>query len=88
MRKTTQNDVESSRKQSEQLISTGKRSPNTLFWGTCPDCSSSLDVKNGEFGRFLGCSSYPRCEYTENLDQAAKNILDGDAEAVERGETL
>lgn len=57
-----------------------------LYWGTCPDCGSSLGVKSGEHGRFLGCSAYPRCTDSEQLDRAAKNVLDGDAETVARGD--
>ena len=33
----------------------------------CPFCRSPLQIKNGRFGQFLGCSNYPRCNYTKNL---------------------
>ena len=33
----------------------------------CPDCGGWLETKMRRFGRFLGCSSYPACEYTQNL---------------------
>ena len=26
---------------------------------TCPQCESTLVIKNGPYGRFIGCSSYP-----------------------------
>ncbi len=32
-----------------------------------PGCNGRLVERNGRFGRFLGCSSYPRCRYTENV---------------------
>jgi ssDNA-binding Zn-finger/Zn-ribbon topoisomerase 1 len=32
-----------------------------------PGCSGQLTERNGRFGRFLGCSRYPRCRYTENV---------------------
>jgi ssDNA-binding Zn-finger/Zn-ribbon topoisomerase 1 len=37
--------------------------------GACPQpgCGGRLLERNGRFGRFLGCSSYPRCKYTENI---------------------
>lgn len=47
-----------------------------LHWGACPHCSSSLRVKHGESGRFLACSAYPRCDYTDELDTNA--VLLGD----------
>ena len=33
----------------------------------CPDCAGWLETKMGRFGRFLGCSNYPDCDYTRNL---------------------
>ena len=33
----------------------------------CPDCGGWLETRMGRFGRFLGCSNYPECEYTRNL---------------------
>lgn len=48
-----------------------------LFWGRCPECSSQMRVRSGPRGRFLGCSAYPACSYTERLDAEARMILDG-----------
>lgn len=31
----------------------------------CPLCGSSLILREGKYGKFLGCSSYPRCKYTK-----------------------
>lgn len=33
-----------------------------------PGCGGRLAERNGRFGRFLGCTNYPRCRYTENLE--------------------
>ena len=30
-------------------------------------CDGRLVERNGRFGRFLGCTNYPRCRYTENV---------------------
>ena len=32
----------------------------------CPRCGNLLKKRNGKFGAFLGCTSYPDCRYTEN----------------------
>ena len=32
----------------------------------CPRCGSALKLRNGKFGEFWGCTSYPDCKYTEN----------------------
>lgn len=31
----------------------------------CPRCGGQLVERNGQYGKFLGCSNYPRCKYTE-----------------------
>lgn len=31
---------------------------------TCPRCKSELVERIGVYGKFLGCSSYPKCRYT------------------------
>ncbi|MBP1746551.1 MAG: topoisomerase [Deltaproteobacteria bacterium] len=33
--------------------------------GTCQKCGGGLLEKRGRFGRFLACSNYPECKYTE-----------------------
>lgn len=30
----------------------------------CPECGGVLKEKNGRFGKFIGCSRYPKCRYT------------------------
>ncbi len=50
----------------------GRRSGSTAEAGgrPCPQpgCGGRLVERNGRHGRFLGCTSYPGCRYTENLD--------------------
>lgn len=36
--------------------------------GICPQCCSALVERDGKYGRFLGCSNYPRCKFTSPLD--------------------
>ena len=33
----------------------------------CPSCGGWLETRMGKFGRFLGCSNFPGCDYTRNL---------------------
>jgi DNA topoisomerase I len=37
--------------------------------GECPECGKSLSVRWNKYGRFLGCTGYPDCRYTESLDK-------------------
>ena len=32
--------------------------------GYCPQCGGTLTLRQGKYGKFYGCSNYPRCKYT------------------------
>lgn len=34
----------------------------------CPKCGGQLAIRLGRNGRFIGCTLYPECDYTRNLD--------------------
>ena len=34
----------------------------------CPQCHSPLVERKGKYGRFLGCSNYPKCKFTAKLE--------------------
>ncbi len=34
----------------------------------CPNCGKPLLIKNGRFGKFIACSGFPACRYTESID--------------------
>ena len=38
----------------------------------CPVCDGWLNAKMGRYGRFLGCSNFPACEYTRDLRKPRK----------------
>lgn len=33
----------------------------------CPRCSGDLIERNGKYGKFIGCSNYPKCKYTQKV---------------------
>ncbi len=35
----------------------------------CAKCSSPLSIRLGKRGRFIGCTDYPKCDYTRNLNE-------------------
>ncbi len=47
----------------------------------CPKCEAALCIKLGKRGRFIGCTAYPDCDYTRNLDE-------DQAEAAEEPEII
>lgn len=34
----------------------------------CPQCQGKLVMRNGKFGKFVGCSNYPNCKYTRKIN--------------------
>ncbi len=46
----------------------------------CPKCGKPLNIRLGRRGRFIGCSGYPECDYTRNVDDERGN---GSPEVVE-----
>lgn len=35
----------------------------------CPKCEKQLSIRLGKRGRFIGCTGYPDCDYTQDLSQ-------------------
>ncbi len=38
----------------------------------CPKCGKPLSIRLGRRGRFIGCTGYPDCDYTRNMDADSK----------------
>jgi len=38
----------------------------------CPKCGGQLSIRLGRNGRFIGCTNYPECDYTRNLNDDAE----------------
>ena len=38
----------------------------------CPLCGAELVYRNGRFGKFISCSTFPTCRYTKALEQKEK----------------
>lgn len=34
----------------------------------CPKCEQPLSIRLGRRGRFIGCTAYPECDYTRNME--------------------
>src|SRR5512147_2748787 len=49
----------------------------------CPKCGSGMIVKRGRFGKFLACSRYPECNYTQGMSTGVACPEDG-GKIVER----
>lgn len=46
----------------------------------CPKCNGTMVERKGKYGRFYGCSNYPRCKHTMNqlpkVDNDASELLE------------
>lgn len=52
---------------SEHIRSINHRIENRkkkIIQNLCPQCGNDLVERNGKFGRFVGCKSYPNCKFT------------------------
>jgi len=60
--------------------------PDQILDEKCPRCGSNLVLKQGRFGEFTACSSYPECRYIKHKSTGVKCPKDGDngGEIVER----
>ncbi|RAP35766.1 DNA topoisomerase I [Legionella quinlivanii] len=48
----------------------------------CPKCSKPLSIRLGKRGRFIGCTGYPECDYTQDLnnpegEKAEPEVIEG-----------
>ncbi len=37
----------------------------------CPQCGKPMVIKHGRFGKFIACSGFPECRYTESINEEA-----------------
>ncbi len=55
----------------EPINSVGKKKndiKNKIINNICPKCGNLLVIRNGKYGVFKGCTNYPRCKFTINLE--------------------
>ena len=57
-------DFEPQLKHAQEEMPEAKTEPEKIG-RSCPKCENELIVKWGRFGKFISCSNYPECKYTE-----------------------
>ena len=40
----------------------------------CPKCGEELLLRSGRFGNFVACSGFPKCKYTEQVDEDGNKV--------------
>ena len=46
-----------------------EEAPTIVEGRECPKCNSPLVIKQGPYGKFIGCSAYPKCKHIEPLEK-------------------
>jgi predicted RNA-binding Zn-ribbon protein involved in translation (DUF1610 family) len=44
-----------------------KKRESAIAANKCPQCGDDLIIRNGKFGKFLGCTSYPKCKFSRPI---------------------
>lgn len=53
-------------KHKQIVINSINKSEENISNNICPLCGNTLVRRNGKFGKFMGCTNYPKCKYTNN----------------------
>tara|TARA_R110002020_G_scaffold61545_3_gene165509 strand:- start:84 stop:863 length:780 start_codon:yes stop_codon:yes gene_type:complete len=48
-----------------------KKERENLTSDTCPSCGNYLIKRKGRFGEFYGCSGYPKCKYSQAIEDTS-----------------
>ncbi len=56
----------------------------------CPQCGATLVVRVGRFGKFLSCSTFPKCKFTKSFEEETGLLcpLDGGLPADRQGKVI
>lgn len=53
----------------EEAAAAAVEEPIIIEGRSCPKCESALTIKQGPYGKFIGCTSYPKCKFIEPLEK-------------------
>ena len=48
----------------KQVKQKDKEVQQKIYTGICPRCGGTLIERKGKYGKFYGCSNYPKCRFT------------------------
>jgi len=58
--------------------------PEEELEATCPKCEKQLVLREGRFGRFIACSGYPECDFSQSEDDFFRQDKDLDENGEEK----
>jgi len=62
-------DCDYARNMEEDANSAESQTPEIIQDRKCPKCDSELQIKRGRYGKFIGCTNYPKCKHIEPLEK-------------------
>jgi len=77
-------DCKTTRKITKNSEGVAEAKPEKLLDEKCPRCSARLSIKQGRFGEFTACSSYPKCRYVKMKETGVSCPECGKGQIVER----
>ena len=51
---------------SREINKVKKENQEKIRQNICPKCGSELVERQGKYGKFTGCSNFPKCRFTKN----------------------
>ena len=48
----------------KQVKQNSQQTQQKIYTGVCPRCGGTLIERKGKYGKFYGCSNYPKCRFT------------------------
>jgi len=57
-------DKEANKQHKSNVKNRQRRASEIIRNGVCPQCGGKLLLRSGKYGRFYGCSKYPKCKFT------------------------
>lgn len=46
-----------------------KKNDEPEIMGKCPNCGKDLLKRSGRYGEFIGCSNFPKCRFTQSIEE-------------------
>ena len=62
-------DKEARNRHVQNIKNTIKENEEKVQSNICPRCGGQLVERNGKYGKFIGCSNYPKCRYIDKKNQ-------------------
>jgi DNA topoisomerase I len=78
---------ENSQEKTEEFINSLSEEDRAILSSACPSCGGKILLKQGRYGKFLACDTYPKCKFTKSI-QNKLDIICPKCGATEQGKVV